>query len=291
MEYIVKEIEPNAKIIDASDLHWDAFNCHRRGVRQMVQRVMDLNAAGTPTYLNLKGDLIEAIIPGDKRYNSLIHDTKFPTPKQSADALIKELAPIAEYILAIGIGNHEMKLLNVMDFSRYMAEQLNVPYGGYTYITDFRGANGKTMFKTFSSHGSGRLPKGAKDPIQREGNRKAHLKRKLEATGVTDCVYMSIGHTHQLLVVEPTFLLQNVLTSSIHGVRSHDKPKTRQNAKYIPADQRWVANTGGFLKLYTPPGLGLTSYAEMALMEPTDLGWVEVDVVGCEVVDVTACKL
>jgi len=291
MEIIKREIPRNCRIVDASDIHWDALNCHKAGVRKMIQFVIDENNAGRPTYLNLKGDLIEAIVPGDKRFNTLTRDIDFPTPEATAKALIRELYPVREFILAIGDGNHELKLSNIMNFGRYMADQLGVPHGAYTYITEFRDGDNKKLFKTFSSHGSGRLPKGAKDPIQREANRKAHLKRKLEATGFFDCVYKSMGHTHQLLVVLPTYMNSNILTTRNNQIHQNLIPRVKQNANYIPSEQCYFANTGGFLKLYSPPGLGITGYAEMALMEPTDLGWVEMEIVGGELVGVEAVKV
>jgi hypothetical protein len=291
MEIIKRTIPRYARIVDASDLHWDAMGCHKAGVRKMIQFVKQENEVGNPTYLNLKGDLMEAIVPGDKRFNTLTHDMNFPTPQVTADALIQELWDVREFILAIGDGNHELKLSNIMNFGKYMADKLGVPHGAYTYITEFRDEQNKKLFKTFSSHGSGRLPKGAKDPIQRLANRKAHLKRKLDATGFTDCVYRSMGHTHQLLIVEPTYKDANILTTKGGQIHQNEIPKVKQNASYIPHEQCWSANTGGFLKLYSPPGSGVTGYAEQALMEPTDLGWVEVEIAAGEIVDVKAVKV
>lgn len=291
MEIIKRQIERDATIIDASDLHWDALNCDKAGVRQMIQKVIDNNNNGNPTYLNLKGDLMEAIVPGDKRYNTLTHDMEMPTPQHTAEVLIKLLRPVREFILAIGDGNHELKLSNIMNFGKYMASCLDVPHGAYTYVTEFVDKRNRKLFKTFSTHGSGRLPKGAKDPIQRLANKKAHLKRKLEATQFRDCIYSSMGHTHQLLVVEPTYAMQNILTTRNGTIQSKDRPSVKQNASYIPPENCWYANTGGFLKLYSPPGSGITGYAEMALMEPTDLGWCEIDIKSGEIVGVREVKI
>jgi hypothetical protein len=257
----------------------------------MIKFVADENEAGRPTYLNLKGDLMEAIVPGDKRYNALSKDYKLPTPQHTAKALIKVLEPIAEFILAIGDGNHELKLQNIMNFGQYMAEALKCPHGAYTYITEFRDKENKRLFKTLSSHGSGALPKGAKDPIQREANRKAHLKRKMERMGFRDCVYSSMGHTHQLLIVEPTYTNSNILNTKNGQVHQVKTPRSRQNVSIIPTDQCWYANTGAFLKLYTPSGMGMTGYAEMMMLEPTDLGWVEVEIAEGEIVGVEAVKI
>jgi hypothetical protein len=257
----------------------------------MIQFVIDENNAGRPTYLNLKGDLIEAILPSDKRYNPKMHDMYLPTPQDSADALITVLKPVAEFILAIGDGNHELKLQNTMNFGKYMAKELGVPHGAYTYVTQFRDSKGKALFKTFSTHGYGSLPKGAKDPLQRIANQKAALKRKLEGTAFFDCIYKSMGHTHKLLVVEPTYLDEIILTTQGTEILSKQVPKVIQNSSYIPSEQCWFANTGGFLKLYTPPGLGLTGYAEMMLLPPTNLGWVEIDIAEGEIIDVYGRKI
>ena len=292
MEYITRKVPSDFKLIDASDLHYDAFNCHRTGLKKMINKCLDYNQSGVPCYVNLKGDLIEGIIPGDKRFNSAIHDAKFPTPQDACDALVEELWSIRKYILCIGMGNHEYSLINITNFSKYLADKLEVPYGAYCYITEFIDEDtGDTLFKTYSNHGSGKLPSGAKDHLQRDANRKAHIKRRLISTRIADCVYMSYGHTHQLYVIPPTFDMEKNISTSSDELHQHAISPVKQNSSMIPPDQRWYANTGGFLKLYTPSGLGLVSYAEKGMLEPTDLGWVEIDVMAGEIVNVEAIKL
>lgn len=289
MEIINYQIPPSCTIYDTGDYHFGALNCHRDLLQEMVAKIQRQNKTRRPAFLINKGDNTDSISPDDKRYTHLSVDWKnqLLTVHQQADAVIDLLGPIAQNVVAIGEGNHEWKFVNSFRVGQYIARGLGVPFGGYTYVVHFTDEKGKLLFKTFHSHGSGRLPKGAKDPIQREANRKAHLRRKLEATGISDCIYMSIGHTHQLVVVEPTIDNEILLTTTPGGkIKQHTRPPANQNAPYIPPERRWYANSAGFLKLYSPPGSQVFGYAEIAMMEPTRLGWVEIEVEDGQIVEV-----
>jgi len=293
MEIIQQPIPMDCVIYDTSDYHFGALNCHKTLLNEMVAKIQRQNTTRKKAFLLNKGDNCDSISPDDKRYTHLSVDWKSQllTVQQQADAVIDLLSPIASNVIAIGEGNHEWKFINTFRVGSYIARSLGVPFGGYTYVVHFTDKKGKPLFKTCHSHGSGRLPKGAKDPIQREANRKAHLKRKLEATGISDCIYMSIGHTHQLVVVEPTIDHEILLTTTPGGkIKQHSRPAANQNAPYIPPEKRWYANSAGFLKLYSPPGSKVFGYAEVLMMEPTRLGWIEIEVQGGEIVEVRPCE-
>ena len=102
------------------------------------------------------------------------------------------------------------------------------------------------------------------------------LKQKLESFG-GDCLLNAMGHTHRLLVYEPVdemFLRDRAgqrearYTSSI-GTIMHD-------IGYIPPTQRWYANTGGFLKLYSREAM--SGYAEIGMYPPIEVGFIKVRV-------------
>jgi hypothetical protein len=265
-----------------SDLHYGAVNCHRDLIRELISEAYEYNK-----YLVNLGDNIEAITPNDKRYAHASMDVQnnLMTPQQQCEEVIADFHPVRERLLSWGEGNHEAKLWNVFSPGQYMSDALDCAYGGYTYVMQFFHRD-KLMFKWFCSHGSGRLPKGAKDPIQRLANRKAHLRRRLEATGFTDTILMAMGHTHQLLIVDPTIDQEKVLVTSDEKVKQDRRHSTDQSAEYISPERRWYVNTGSFLKLYSDPGTRVVNYAEMAMLEPTSLGWVDVEVVDGQVVNV-----
>jgi hypothetical protein len=134
------------------------------------------------------------------------------------------------------------------------------------------------MFKTYHTHGWGSINSNAKDDIQYDANRKAGLKRKLVKSGHGDCVYMSRGHDHQLIVVDPTVNNKMFLTDDGEGIHQQYHVASSQNAPFIPPDNRWYATTGSFRKLYSKPGLGSVDYSEMAGFSPSEIGYAKVNV-------------
>lgn len=283
MELITRDMPLDYTLIDSSDYHYGALNCSRDAIRAMIDKV----ATKRNYFLANKGDSIEAITPDDKRFASCSADVKnnLLTPQQQADALITDFLPIRKKIVAWGHGNHEYKLINTADFGKYIAGQLGVPYGSVAY--KFIAAHkGETMHKFYLTHGYGSLPRGAKDPIQREANVKAALRRKLENTGHADCIYMSMGHTHQLITVNPTIENQLYLTDDGNNLKQHYRVQEKQNKAHISPDSRWFGCSGSFLKLYSPPGSHAIGYAEVAMYGPGEIGWLEVHVQGGQVVAV-----
>jgi hypothetical protein len=276
MELIQKQMPKDYVLIDSSDYHYGSLNCSRDKIKEMVEMV----ATKKNYFLINKGDSIEAILPNDKRYASCGMDIKenLLTPIQQADAVVSDFAPIKNKILAWGFGNHEYKLLNTMDFGRYIAAQLSVPYGTYAYKFSALDNKNNIMHKMFFTHGYGNINSSAKDDIQKLANKKASLKGKLCKSGFGDCIYMSCGHTHQLLVVEPTVEDKLYLTDDGVGIKQHYHVLTEQNASYIPTDSRWYGCSGSFLKLYSSPGSYAISYAEVGGYEPSEIGWLEVHV-------------
>lgn len=276
MELIKKQMPRDYVIIDSSDYHYGSANCARESIKEMIDKV----ATNKNYFLINKGDSIEAILPNDKRYANCSMDIKenLLTPQQQADAVIKDFSPIKNKILAWGFGNHEYKLLNTLDFGRYIAAQLGVPYGTYAYKFTSLDKNNNVMNKMFFTHGYGQLSSNAKDDIQRLANKKAALKNKLCKSGFGDCIYMSMGHTHQLMVVDPTVEDKLFLTDNGDQIKQHYHVISEQNVSYIPPDSRWYGCSGSFLKLYSTPGSFAISYAEVAGYEPSEIGWLEIHV-------------
>lgn len=285
MELIQRQMPRDYTLIDSSDYHYGSLNCSRDKIREMVNKV----ATRKNYFLVNKGDSIEAILPNDKRYASCGMNIKenLLSPAQQADAVVQDFMPIRDKIIAWGFGNHEYKLLNTMDFGRYIAAQLQVPYGTYAYKFTATDKQHRLMHKMFFTHGYGTINSAAKDDIQKMANRRASLKHKLCKSGFGDCIYMSCGHTHQLLVVEPTVADKLFLTDDGHGIHQHYHVQADQNVPFIAPDSRWYGCSGSFLKLYSSPGTFAISYAEVAGYEPSEIGWLEVHVQDGNVVNVT----
>lgn len=109
---------------------------------------------------------------------------------------------------------------------------------------------------------------------------KRHLKHKFG-----DCLLMSMGHTHKLLICSPNPELY--LTDD--GSQITQKYTRSDKADgYIHPDHRWYINTGSFLKLY---GDGVSGYAERAGYDPVELGFIVVMVRDRKIVDVRKVTL
>lgn len=268
------------EMADLSDLHLGSPNCAEETLQETIEKLHDQGC-----YINFKGDAIEAILPGDKRYIHSAVTNDLRSPKEQADRVIKFFQPIKDKILSWGIGNHEMKLWNTMDFGKYIADSLGCPYGAYNFKLIFQDHYG-LMFKSYHTHGMGSVSSNAKDDIQYEANRKAGLKHKLVKSGHGDCIYMSRGHDHQLIVVEPTGHNKLYLTDDAVSIRQHYHLQSAQDAAYIPPDSRWYATTGSFRTLYSKPGSQTIDYGEIAGYAPSEIGYARVIVRDRKIVEV-----
>jgi hypothetical protein len=279
MELIYREMPLDYEFYDTSDAHYGPYNHHREAFLEIINQV----AERPNRYMWHKGDGVDCVTPGDKRFSTVSADVRkgWRNPMDHADQLVRDMLPIRERILTYMVGNHEYHLINTVDVAGYICEALQVPWGGV--ICKFVALhNRKVQHKFLLWHGRGSLPKGAKDPIQREGNRKAHLKRKLESLGHTDCIYQTMGHTHQLIAVEPTINQELMLTDNRKGLKQQRRHHTKQNAAYIPPEARYYGNSGSFLRLYSKPGQRSIGYGEIAGYAPAEIGCLKGYVQGGE---------
>lgn len=283
MELITAVVPEDFVLYDMSDLHVGSPLCSIGAIQEVVAEI----AANPKARVIVKGDAIECILPNDKRYVHTGIMDEYKTPKAQADVVIDLFMPIKKKILAWGIGNHCLRLINTIDLAKYMADSLGVPYGAYNFkVSYYSKKDNSYMFKTYHTHGWGGSQSNAKDDIQRDANLRASLKHKLAKSGHADCIYMSRGHDHQLTVVEPTIQNRLYLTDDGTQIHQHYRQHTDQSASFIPPDARWYATTGSFRKMYSPSGSFATDYAEMAGYSPSEIGFVKVIVKDKQIVDV-----
>lgn len=280
MELISRVMPADYTLIDTGDWHLGNVNAHMGGIRECIERLKHPD-----TYAVLKGDLLDSILPNDKRYASC--SVSIPTPMESLDILTEMLLPVKDKILAVMLGNHEYKLINTLNVAYELARRLDAPYGGYVCKIISQDEKHRVRHKMFFTHGHGSLPAGAKDSIQRKANQESALKRRLDGTGHTDCIIMSQGHNHKLMKVHPTINREVMLTDNGRKLKQQYRTHTKQNIDYIPSEARWYGCSGSMLKTNTEPGVGAVSYSEVFMYPPSEMGWLEWIIQGGEVVD---CK-
>lgn len=283
MELIKRNMPMDCEIFDVGDLHRGPLNCHREATLEVINMI----AAKPNRYIWTKGDALDSITPSDKRFSSLSVEIRknWRTPQDHADQLIEDFYPIRDRVLVWMIGNHEWKLLNTLNFGTYIADRLRVPYGSVICKFIYMHKD-KVQFKSLLWHGYGALRSQAKDPIQREANRKAALKQKLDQLAHTDCIYKTMGHTHQLLVVQPTIGKELMLIDDGEKLHQMNRYSVPQNSDFIPADCCWYGNSGSFLKLYSEPGSGNIAYGELTGFAPAEIGCLKLTIQGGQLINV-----
>lgn len=277
MKIIDCEVRQNYQLIVSSDWHIGAANCDLKGIKAMLE-----DAKKSKAYLTFNGDLLESIDVSDKRFSVKQAAMDMLTLQEQINFIVDLLMPYRKQILCIGMGNHEHKHINRFNPTVEICRRLDVPYGTVTYILEMK-HGGKLMHRLLLTHGSGGMPKGAKDPIQRRANQGAWIKRRLEETGIPT-IFSAFGHTHHLQVVPPSIDSEVHLTVKGGKLKQIRRSVTNQAADHIPPEARWFANTGSFLKLYSDGDN--VSYGEIRMYSPPKLGYVKLVCKDTNVVDV-----
>ena len=212
----------------------------------------------------LMGDLADAIVPTDKRFDGrTIHPDFFPRIQDIAVAeyeyLEQILDPIKEKIVVILTGNHEetIRRHHYLDLTNDLCRKLKVPYGEYccgVALTFTRGGKkGRSeRFILFVHHGAGG---GAS-----VGGRLTKLE-KLPESVLADIYLM--GHFHeQLFDVKPVMKFNFDKKDPVTG-----------EPGVVEEKPRLFLFTGSYLKSYVQ---GVCTYSERAMYRPNSLGCVRI---------------
>lgn len=254
--YIKSEVKGDIKIYNTSDWHVGSRCFHEQAAEKLVRRVKKEGA-----FLTFGGDALEG-----KKIDSPHFNPEGLTPSQiniqsQADAFVQIMEPIKDRILMIQGGNHELYTKRDIDIIRTICKDLGRLDAMGQYQT-WLNVSGVTMHFW---HGRPSMPRGAKDPIQREANQKAWLKNKLAPlAGSAQAQFM--GHTHHTLVVKP--IEQYALLDSgenVHGEYFTESVRDVEGRVWVPPDARWYVNTG---TLRRGGGFGFEDYSEVAGYTP-----------------------
>lgn len=269
MEIIAKRLPSNHRIVLAGDFHIGNIMSFQEGIRDMIEEIRQ----SEDMYFCGVGDYMESFTIDDPHYDPRVLGEEYD-PLLQAGAVVAFLKPIKNKILALGIGNHEWRVIKTGNFVKnYICQQLGVPYGTFSYKVHIEDYDGNLMYKIFVSHGFRSISSVADSRRRKASNEELMLERRLREKA-SDCVVMAMGHTHKLIVSEPIHILYmtddgNKVQANYTDVHTHDA--------YIHPEHRWYVNTGSFCKLY--PKLGESGYAEMFGYDPVDLGY---PIIHCE---------
>jgi hypothetical protein len=255
------------EIIAASCEHQGSIMCHEAGLKKTVAYI-----AEKPNRFLIKlGDNIEAIATSDKKYNQPpvgMKEREVAVPGDQVKLVKKRYQPIADRIIAILGGNHERWLRTITHITEDICNALGIPdaYGTESCRIIVK-HKGKRLFNIQAMHGAKLFKSNAKDPEQRDANKKAALKLYLK-NQMGDCAIHICGHAHQILIVPPSKTLYFV--DGKVGVQQNYLTGT-PGSGYINPDQRWYACCGSARKSRLD---GYDDYAQN--YEPTELGFVKI---------------
>jgi len=200
------------------------------------------------------GDLIESIPPVDKRFNVNEHKA---TVMETIDEAACVLRPAAKTCLGIIMGNHEWKLSALVgDVTAKIAKDVGTQNFGACAYVDFMCPKGSS--RSLLHHGSGSMGHNSGNPERDEANREIKLRRKVNRF---EFDVFCCGHYHRTIVAPP---ISKGMGKVIDG-------KFKRSASIH--SREWVMACPSLFRNYeSGPG---ASYAEIGLMPPTDIGWLE----------------
>ncbi len=277
----IPEMPPEYEIAATGDWHAGAKAFHESALDGLIEWLLE----EPHRYLGFSGDAIEG-----KRIDSPHFD---PTTLREGQSTIeaqlrwveKKVRPIKDRILWWGLGNHDIYVHPNCDPVLNFLERLGIPHrmGGYQTWVDLAGLRGHIY------HGRASMPRGAKDPIQREANQKAWLVNRLSPLA-GDCHFHLMGHVHALLVQPPQE--EYALLTGADGVRARyfrapeqavttrDHKGATDTRTFIPPYSRWYGCTG---TLRRSGGFDYLDYSEIAGYPPAPIGWLKIHVGGAQV--------
>lgn len=237
-----------ATIMYGSCWHLGNPSVHLGGVRKFMEE------AKVKPWWHV-GDMVESILPGDKRFSVAEHkDATLPTVKKASNYI----KSAKEKCLGLIIGNHEWKLTAMLgDVSEDIANRADVKYLGGVVVFRFVCPDGECL--VFSAHGRGSMGFNSGFPERDALNREIKLRRILDRfPGDVKCV----GHYHRTIVAPPIDVARGTIVGE------------RMKRRATPHKAEWcIAAPSMFLNYDIGTSV---SYAEIALMPPTDLGWMEI---------------
>lgn len=254
------------------DQHIGARASHRPGWHKLIDQIESEYDGVTANYAVDHGDCIEAISSDDPRFNAAT--TKEGYILEQIHQAARDRLPIKHKLLAVLMGNHEAKHHRFGDIGLEMCRQIwgddaKLHYGTYSARLTYR-YNDLVLFRHYATHGRKSIGSVADDIERQVANSRIQLKRHLYRKA-GDCLLMSKGHTHRLLIREPSQELY--ITDDGDGLQQRYTTQNMYSGAWIDPDSRWYCNTGSFLKTFLD---GVSTYSEMAEYDPTEMGFLVV---------------
>lgn len=269
MKTLVKKMPDDFNLFLFGDKHVGSMGFFEKGWAHMLS-MMESEYEGVQPKHNFgldHGDNIEAITIDDKRFT--MESTKEYSILKQLEMDRECLKPIRTRLVTILDGNHPRKLHRFGNLIEEQARLLGVPYGTYTARIQYLAKDGSLIFKHYAAHGFRSISSMVDDEESRVTRMRLSLKRILKRKA-GDCLLMTMGHTHRVLVKRP----DDVLFLYNEGKKfRQDRTSSLDfnHEMYISPEHRWYGNTGTFRRTLMED---CTDYGEVAGYDPVELGFL-----------------
>lgn len=245
------------------DVHEGEINCQHDQLTAAVKQIAERKRDNPNTKTILMGDLINCIVPSDKkRFNPsefdrfyAIHDL-IDLPKKQSERVNKFLEPIKGTVDAILVGNHEEEYIKQHNFNIYKEIYEKYPtaiplgyVGLFRYFVKIKHDTTSHILDLALNHGtgssSGDLPGSA-------------INRTFKAFTWFDADISIMGHIHKL-AAEPF----EVIALNATGTN-------------LRREFKWHGCSGCFLRTYEP---GNRNYFEGNGKKPSDIGMLRAEII------------
>ena len=218
-------------------------------------------ACGKYPWIDL-GDMIEGIMPDDRRFHAVKRGDTF---LMEMNAAIEYIKPISKTCWGILPGNHEdAAARKVGDVTSFIAQHSKVPHLTQTCFLDIECPDGKAV--VFVAHGHITMNYKAGEPERKLANRKVKLRNELQGFYADACF---VGHGHRKAVTEPIYEMK----LTIQSFEDTDDP-LEVKRRPVCTKPGWYAMSPSMFKTYTYQ----SNYAQMCLFPATATGWLQANV-------------
>lgn len=276
--FLTRKMPKSYRILCTGDWHVGSRAFHDTAARALCERLL----GERHTYAGFMGDLVEGKPVSSPHFDpATLHSKQVSAQQQIefARGIVGESIKAKKW-LWWNQGNHDRYLCRDVNLIRaLLCEPLGLECGGYQTWLDLG------SFRIHAFHGRRNVPRGAKDPIQRDANQRAWLVNYLSPLA-GNCLVHLMGHTHHLLVQEP--IEEFALLAAGDGVRGRSfvpptqrvevrHPATGETdvREFIPPTARWYGNTGTLRRTGGFWGPDATDYGEGAGFAPQPIGYLE----------------
>lgn len=237
-------VELDRPIALVSDLHIGTNDCDTLRIRSDVEFFRSINAL---VFIN--GDLFDAILPTDNRYETAAHivdGSRNDLVNQAVEIAVRLLSPLGDNLVMVGVGNHEYKvtrnyhvdLIKIFHYLYHRETGHSFELGDYHgfvqfHVPEFRMTKRQSNYMMYYHHGWG-------GSSSKSGTKLAL--NDLRSRTVADIYW--IGHKHQTAVYSESRL---------------EPPK--YGVGYATEREEWLVSTGSYLKPATKLEHSYASYA------------------------------